>query len=73
MVNVWMQGGNDYEIYEDPRTIGHTVQSPEDTMRICKELFINVQDAKEIVRIVRFVGSCGQIVFKSKIPISTKQ
>uniref|UniRef100_A0A1I7S363 Phosphomannomutase n=1 Tax=Bursaphelenchus xylophilus TaxID=6326 RepID=A0A1I7S363_BURXY len=24
-------GGNDYEIYEDKRTIGHTVTSPEDT------------------------------------------
>ncbi|KAL3182165.1 hypothetical protein MRX96_035184 [Rhipicephalus microplus] len=26
------QGGNDYEIYEDPRTVGHSVKSPEDTM-----------------------------------------
>jgi phosphomannomutase len=34
-----MPGGNDYEIFEDPRTIGHTVASPDDTVRICKELF----------------------------------
>lgn len=33
------KGGNDYEIYEDPRTIGHAVNSPDDTMRILKELF----------------------------------
>ncbi|TDL25804.1 eukaryotic phosphomannomutase [Rickenella mellea] len=33
------EGGNDYEIYSDPRTIGHSVNSPEDTMRILKELF----------------------------------
>ncbi|KAK9471072.1 eukaryotic phosphomannomutase [Dipodascopsis tothii] len=33
------KGGNDYEIYEDPRTIGHAVNSPADTMRILKELF----------------------------------
>ncbi|CCH42446.1 Phosphomannomutase [Wickerhamomyces ciferrii] len=33
------KGGNDYEIYEDPRTIGHAVNSPEDTARILKELF----------------------------------
>lgn len=33
------KGGNDYEIYEDPRTIGHAVKSPEDTQRILKELF----------------------------------
>ncbi|KAK9453443.1 eukaryotic phosphomannomutase [Dipodascopsis uninucleata] len=33
------KGGNDYEIYNDPRTIGHSVKSPEDTMRIIKELF----------------------------------
>ncbi|XP_030068027.1 phosphomannomutase 2 isoform X1 [Microcaecilia unicolor] len=34
-----MPGGNDYEIYEDPRTVGHSVTSPEETLRICKELF----------------------------------
>ncbi|ODV87787.1 hypothetical protein CANARDRAFT_20520 [[Candida] arabinofermentans NRRL YB-2248] len=33
------KGGNDYEIYEDKRTIGHAVKSPADTMRILKELF----------------------------------
>ncbi|CAN0018573.1 unnamed protein product [Hapterophycus canaliculatus] len=40
--NVWSlrtQGGNDYEIFESERTIGHTVTSPEDTMKQCKELF----------------------------------
>ncbi|KAG9262132.1 phosphomannomutase 2 [Astyanax mexicanus] len=34
-------GGNDYEIYADPRTIGHEVTSPEDTQRICEELFFS--------------------------------
>jgi phosphomannomutase len=33
------QGGNDYEIFTDPRTIGHTVGSPADTLRILSELF----------------------------------
>jgi phosphomannomutase len=33
------KGGNDYEIYEDPRTIGHSVTSPDDTARELKELF----------------------------------
>lgn len=32
-------GGNDYEIYEDSRTIGHKVTSPEDTCQQLKELF----------------------------------
>ncbi|XP_003383285.1 PREDICTED: phosphomannomutase-like [Amphimedon queenslandica] len=32
-------GGNDYEIFMDPRTIGHTVTSPEDTMEQLKTLF----------------------------------
>lgn len=32
-------GGNGYELYEDERTIGHTVANPEDTMRQLKELF----------------------------------
>ncbi|XP_016402205.1 phosphomannomutase 1-like [Sinocyclocheilus rhinocerous] len=34
-------GGNDYEIFEDPRTIGFTVCSPEDTARLCREMFVN--------------------------------
>lgn len=33
------KGGNDYEIFEDERTIGHTVTSPEDTMRELRQLF----------------------------------
>jgi len=33
------KGGNDYEIFEDKRTVGHSVDGPEDTMRILKELF----------------------------------
>lgn len=33
------KGGNDYEIYNDPRTIGHAVNSPADTIRILNELF----------------------------------
>lgn len=33
------KGGNDYEIYTDPRTIGHAVSSPEDTAKILKEIF----------------------------------
>lgn len=33
------KGGNDYEIYIDDRTIGHSVKSPADTIRILNELF----------------------------------
>lgn len=33
------KGGNDYEIYNDERTIGHAVNSPDDTIRILNELF----------------------------------
>jgi phosphomannomutase len=33
------KGGNDYEIYEDPRTVGHSVKNPEETMKVLKELF----------------------------------
>ena len=35
------EGGNDFEIFMDERTIGHAVQSPADTMRIVKELFLS--------------------------------
>lgn len=33
------KGGNDYEIYSDPRTIGHSVVNPDDTLKQLKELF----------------------------------
>lgn len=33
------KGGNDHEIFEDPRTIGHTVVGPEDTAEQLKKLF----------------------------------
>ncbi|KAI0031278.1 eukaryotic phosphomannomutase [Vararia minispora EC-137] len=35
------KGGNDYEIFTDERTIGHTVISPEDTMNALKEMFFS--------------------------------
>ncbi|KAK3815343.1 MAG: eukaryotic phosphomannomutase [Benniella sp.] len=34
------KGGNDYEIFSDPRVIGHAVTSPEDTEKILRELFL---------------------------------
>ncbi|XP_042512836.1 phosphomannomutase [Macadamia integrifolia] len=34
------KGGNDYEIYESERTVGHTVTSPEDTAEQCTALFL---------------------------------
>ncbi|DBB03970.1 TPA: hypothetical protein ACH3X1_013037 [Trebouxia sp. C0004] len=37
------EGGNDYEIFESPKTIGHTVNSPIDTIGQCRELFITPQ------------------------------
>ncbi|CAH8864187.1 unnamed protein product [Trichobilharzia szidati] len=33
------EGGNDFEIYNDPRTTGHSVTSPEDTAAQLKALF----------------------------------
>lgn len=33
------EGGNDYEIYTDERTVGHSVKDPEETMKTIKELF----------------------------------
>ena len=39
IVNSSLQGGNDYEIYSDSRTIGHTVKNPSDTMERLKEVF----------------------------------
>ncbi|GLT60678.1 hypothetical protein SLA2020_334340 [Shorea laevis] len=35
------KGGNDHEIYESERTVGHTVTSPEDTMEQGKALFLS--------------------------------
>lgn len=33
------KGGNDFEIYSDPRTIGHAVKGPDHTAQILRELF----------------------------------
>merc|ERR1712070_608037 len=33
------QGGNDWEIYEDSRTVGHAVKNPEETMAELKKMF----------------------------------
>lgn len=35
------KGGNDYEIYNHPKITGHAVASPDDTVRILKELFLS--------------------------------
>ena len=32
-------GGNDWEIYQDKRTIGHAVKDPDDTLKQIRELF----------------------------------
>jgi phosphomannomutase len=32
-------GGNDWELYEDKRTIGHKVKDPEDTLEQLKQIF----------------------------------
>ena len=35
------QGGNDHEIFADPRTIGHSVTSTADTMKQVTEAVLN--------------------------------
>jgi phosphomannomutase len=40
-MTIYEKGGNDYEIFSDSRTVGHTVESPADTKRICTELFLS--------------------------------
>lgn len=35
------EGGNDYEIYSSPRTIGHSVKNPSETMEMCEKLFLS--------------------------------
>lgn len=35
------EGGNDYEIFEDPRTIGHTVTNPADTIKQVTDVILN--------------------------------
>ena len=33
------KGGNDYEIFVDERTVGYSVEGPEDTLKQLKEMF----------------------------------
>ena len=35
------EGGNDFEIFSDPRTKGHNVTSPDDTREQCTKLFLS--------------------------------
>ncbi|KAF9045724.1 eukaryotic phosphomannomutase [Hymenopellis radicata] len=35
------EGGNDYEIFSDPRTVGHSVTNPLDTILLLKQLFLD--------------------------------
>nr|AFV92898.1 phosphomannomutase A1 [Triticum monococcum] len=35
------KGGNDHEIFESDRTVGHTVTSPNDTVQQCKSIFLS--------------------------------
>ncbi|GBF92129.1 phosphomannomutase A1 [Raphidocelis subcapitata] len=35
------KGGNDYEIFTSDQTLGHTVTSPDDTRKMCTELFMS--------------------------------
>ena len=39
IVFVLTQGGNDHEIFADSRTIGHTVNGPDETMKLLNSLF----------------------------------
>lgn len=43
------KGGNDFEIYESERTVGHTVTSPEDTAEQCKGHFLAKQAGDALV------------------------
>lgn len=38
------KGGNDFEIYEDHRTLGHKVGSPVETIALINRLFLNEQN-----------------------------
>jgi len=37
------EGGGDYEIYVHDRTVGHAVKSPEETLKLVRELFLESQ------------------------------
>lgn len=37
----YCKGGNDYEIFSDSRTVGHSVKGPDETIPLVKKLFIS--------------------------------
>lgn len=41
---IYLQGGNDHEIFNDERTIGHTVKNPEDLKKQVEELLKSFTD-----------------------------
>ncbi|XP_065846396.1 uncharacterized protein [Oscarella lobularis] len=40
------EGGNDHEIYVDPRTVGHAVKNPDDTRKILTDEFCSKREEK---------------------------
>ena len=38
------QGGNDYEIYTSEKTVGHSVTTWKDTVRILRETYLDIED-----------------------------
>lgn len=42
------EGGNDYEIYQDPRTVGHSVKSPQDTITQVEEALACLRSAAKV-------------------------
>jgi phosphomannomutase len=45
------KGGNDYEIFSDPRVKGHTVNGWEDTMQQCKALFFKEESDEKTMEV----------------------
>jgi phosphomannomutase len=35
------EGGNDYEIFQSEQTIGHRVDSPDNTKDLCRQIFLS--------------------------------
>ena len=59
------EGGNDYEIFSDSRTVGHAVTEPSDTLKQLKEIFGMWAIVDESAQFASLIQSNGNVYCRS--------
>ncbi|KAG5606975.1 hypothetical protein H5410_028467 [Solanum commersonii] len=62
--------GNDHDIYESKRTVGHTITSLEETLRQCSVLFLGKDIYCKFLSLLQFSNTLFHIFEVTCIPVS---